>query len=182
MSIAAIRQNPKYELEQMGERVTLESQRAGCHSVRHEHYYEAGVVLPPVVHANCSDDVAMVELPGKLRIYYVFRHFQYGVDTVGFFHHIGLNLTDVDAIVTNNAGSENKYLVSKTAAPVFQFAPLLPFLKEKQMSAAGRYFGADNVGMDHPPDGHPCMPGIPDDEADIVLFQLAHKLISLVTK
>lgn len=183
MSIAAMQTNPTYSLAQMGEHVPIGSQRAGCHSAHHEHYYEKGVEMPPNVHPNCSDDMSMVEMPGKLKIYYVFRHFRYSAEPDVFFAHLGLNLTNVDVVVTNNSPVENaKLLALIPAVPVIQFGEMLPFLEKKQIAGAGKRFGADNVGMDHPPDMHPCMPGVPDDETDILLFQLAHKLTKLIMK
>lgn len=182
MSIAAMAKNPTYNMSEMGTLVSMESQRAGCHgSVNHEHFYEPGVEVPPFAHPNCSDDMSMVELPGNLRIFYVFRHFRYKADPVTFFAHLGLNLTEVDVVVTNNAHGENaKLMAHLPTVPIISFGKLLPFMASKQRHSAGRFFGADNVGMVHPPDIHPCMPGIPDDETDVLLFQLAHKLLQVV--
>lgn len=180
MSLAAMQANPWFNLAQMGERVSMESQRAGCHHENYQHFYEAGVQFPSNAHPNCSDDMSMVELPGNLRIYYIFRHFRFDADPTVLFAKLGLNVSEVDVVVTNNSPAENFRLLPSVAAPVIQFDRLLPFLRSKQVQAAGRYFGADNVGMVHVPDAHPCMPGIPDDETDIVLFQLAHKLMKII--
>lgn len=169
MSLAAMKARPSLSVSKMGEIVSMESQRTGCHQQKYEHFYEVGVQMPPNVHPNCSDDMSMVELPEHLRIYYVFRHFRFDTNPDVLFAKLGLNLSDVDVVVTNNSPTENYRMLSYIAAPVIQFDRLLPFLRDKQVQAAGRCFGADNVGMVHIPDVHPCMPGIPDDETDIVL-------------
>ena len=56
---------------------------------------------------------------------------------------------------------------------ILSLARLLPFLKATQQSSLdGYFFGASNPWITHPPDNHPCMPGIPDDEANILLYLL----------
>lgn len=182
MSLATMKKYPLYGYEKMGHIVSMESMRGGCHGRKtNDRFFEPGVVIPRRVHSNCADDMSMVEFPGNLRIYYMFRHFQYGNDTVATFQRMGLNLTDVDALVTNNHEQDNGPLLAHVTAPVFHVEELLPHLVRQQIKHIGRFFGADNVGMDHIPDGHPCMPGVPDDEADILLLQLAHKLVTLIT-
>lgn len=59
-----------------------------------------------------------------------------------------------------------------TADTVSSLNNLLPLLKRAEKRIIGQYFGADNPWIVHPPGNHPCMPGIPDDEANILLYLL----------
>ena len=65
---------------------------------------------------------------------------------------------------------------------LLNISDLLPYFKSIQMRDSGGWWsGADNVGMDHPPDDHPCMPGVPDDELDVLLLALAHNVARINT-
>ena len=44
--------------------------------------------------------------------------------------------------------------------------------KPSSSSSSYTYFGADNPAMDKVPDGHSCMPGMPDDQVNIILYIL----------
>ena len=45
-------------------------------------------------------------------------------------------------------------------------------LKNIQKRDTGQYFGANNPWITDVPDGHPCLPGIPDDEVNLLLMIL----------
>jgi len=55
--------------------------------------------------------------------------------------------------------------------------PNISFNKKMQVRDAGRWFGADNKWIWDPPDMHPCMPGVPDDEANFILYWLMSELM-----
>jgi hypothetical protein len=49
---------------------------------------------------------------------------------------------------------------------------LLSSLRRVQEASLGYFFGADNPGITHPPYNHPCLPGMPDYEANILIYLL----------
>jgi hypothetical protein len=49
---------------------------------------------------------------------------------------------------------------------------IFPSLRRIQEASIGYYYGADNPWITNPPDNHPCLPGIPDDAANILIFLL----------
>jgi hypothetical protein len=83
---------------------------------------------------------------------------------------LGIPNDELDVLVWNNVLKEpqNTTLVpSKRQIPV---EALMWKLRELQLRDVGQYFGANNPWIKNPPDYHPCMPGVPDDEVDILLF------------
>lgn len=169
-----------FTADDMGELVPLFSMRGGCHSRNHEHFYEPGVPMPTVAHANCSDDIAMVELDEGLRIYYTFRFSAFDTDLPKVLQRMQLNPADLDVIVSNLSPSKYEKLSSLApGVPVLRIGGLLPFLHKVMLRDTHRWFGADNVGMIQSPDTHPCMPGVPDDEVNILLFALTHRLFDI---
>ena len=62
---------------------------------------------------------------------------------------------------------------NNTTSSKINFGTLFSW-KEKQTHDIGKWLGADNVGMDKKPDNHPCMLGVPDDEANLLLFLLMY--------
>lgn len=92
---------------------------------------------------------------------------------------MGLDPREVDAIVFNSGSArvvERDYpdlldVFHQTGAWQSKITtwPFINF-KGKQRENIGRYFGADNPWIDSPPDLHACMPGMPDDEANMLLL------------
>lgn len=172
--------NHSYGVRHMGDIVSMESQRAGCHGDDYDLNYEEGVGTPPNPNRNCTDNFSMVEFPGKLRVYYIFRLSTFDDHLEEVLAKINLDLNELDIIVTNDLPHLRKKLLDLAgpAIPVMYFARVFSRLQALMVRDSGELFGADNVGIRVLPDVHPCMPGIPDDEVNILLFALAHKLLT----
>jgi hypothetical protein len=82
------------------------------------------------------------------------------------------NLTDVDILVYNSDQRQLPFVSQIKASRVINVQTWKPALEEMQIRDLGRYFGADNPWITNPPDGHPCMPGMPDDEVHLLLYSL----------
>ena len=65
-----------------------------------------------------------------------------------------------------------------TKTTITDWKRVLPFVRQLQQRQGPSYyyFGADNPGMHHPPDAHPCMPGLPDDQVALLLLVLVYQL------
>ena len=62
---------------------------------------------------------------------------------------------------------------------VFENATLvweMGYFRKLQARDLNRWFGADNPGILEKPDAHPCLPGVPDDEANVLLYMLLRLL------
>lgn len=162
----------------MGEILPMNEFRAGCHGSNATHYYEPQF-LPPQSY-NCSDSTAMVELDEGLRIYYIFRHFNYNKDLPILFDKLHLNISKIDVVVTNNVPAQNHLLFTMLHphVPIIEF-DALSYLQKIQTRDCGWWDGAHNIGLVMAADEHPCMPGIPDDEADLLLFMLAKRILKI---
>ena len=180
MSLSNI--NATYGIADMGDIVSMNDYRAGCHGPIAEHYYEPQFT-PLQINSECGDSMSMVELDEGLRFYYVFRHFNFDKDLPVLFDKLNLKISDIDVVVTNNKLSENLKLFTMLHphVPKLDFNVLSVF-KTIQTRDCGWWDGAHNIGLVMAADVHPCMPGIPDDEADLLLFMLAKKILKHVTK
>ncbi|KAL7578984.1 hypothetical protein ACA910_019031 [Epithemia clementina (nom. ined.)] len=191
ISLAALeaRQGRPIALHEIGDFVPFsgETLRMGmvCHGLTmvNKRFYHPNVttMLPPLS-PRCNDNIAMLELGHVLRIWYVFRPDLYG-DWNTTFEHIGLHQSQIDHIFWNDKAADPMVLKqwessTTTAATKVTRFELVRTLSELQAKQGPLYyfFGADNPGMDKIPDGHPCMPGIPDDEVALLLFALAFGL------
>ena len=88
----------------------------------------------------------------------------------------------------NNNKKRNKKRTSKTTTTNGQWnvtknsprniiwPSILTFIQLQKDGEPKRWFGANNPWITRPPDGHPCMPGVPDDEANLLLFALKYQL------
>lgn len=175
------RKNGTYHASDMGTMYPMSQYREGCHADRASHYYDPTVV-PPVLNQECADSISMVEFPEGLRFYYVFRPTVYSTCIPDLFMHMKLEGLHVDAVVTNYVPPEiaalRRYLDPQVA--VIDAVFILESFRAVQTRDCGWWDGADNIGIDHVPDIHPCMPGVPDDELEVLLFALAHKLQRIV--
>ncbi|CAE7534383.1 unnamed protein product [Symbiodinium microadriaticum] len=126
----------------------------------------------------------MAEIDGKLRFYFVFRPYIYK-DLEGLLSlKMRLNLSEVDVIVYNDSKRTRRILplVRKSARPQeIDLTQFFQYMYRLTIRDTGRWFGADNPSIPLPPDFHPCMPGVPDDEADVLLLMLRHGLWALHT-
>ena len=168
----------------------------GCHGYNITTYYKDG---PPPSLATCEDNLAWFELNKRLRIHYIFRpsfpkryskkngwafkEFQSIHDLLQIFN---TSLDAIDVLVCNDGcGLQNRSqrtslldefsrsCPSGTAGKQYiDFGPVRANLQRQLQRDAGTTYGAMN-GKYHTPDSHPCMPGLPDDEVDILFAAIA---------
>ena len=130
----------------------------------------------------------MLEFDGRLRLYYAFRPKFCRGQLPALLQRVGLDASDVDALVCNACATDGlddpKTLrrlnnASKTpcgdrpqGAIVLDFDPVRGLL-ESQMrrDAGGPIYKVRNKRYSN--DVHACMPGLPDDEADLLFAILA---------
>ena len=137
---------------------------------------------------NCNDNLAMVELNHQLRLWFVFR--PSSMEHLGkTLEWMGLPLNHVDHVIWNESYHDVRKLLLEVGIidkPLLEtkhynvktsWVKTLPFLRIVQAKKRPfHYFGANNPWIYKPPDGHPCMPGIPDDEVALLLFTLAYNV------
>jgi hypothetical protein len=111
----------------------------------------------------------MVEFGNVVRFYYIFRPFMYSNETLHqIYDQLGIRDHSVDVLVFNKEESKTSLAYERKV----DYTLLLGTLKALQRRDIGAYFGANNPWITHPPDTQPCMPGIPDDEVNVLLFLL----------
>jgi hypothetical protein len=152
----------------------------GCHapsrgSTMLSTYYAPHVTIPPDVE-HCSDDMAMVEFGHSLRIFFLFHPSRFQSDAL-FHAYSQLDVPEPLDIMAWMERPEdifrNRTTIHQDSAPPWSLEGiLLSSLKRVQEASVGYFFGADNPGITNPPDNHPCLPGIPDDEANIFIYLL----------
>ena len=147
-------------------------------------FYEKGLPFPSTKTHKFDDNVALVEFGGKIRFYYIFQPSMYE-NLLGVFQEkLQLELQDIDSLVFNS-GQEKTISSNNTMREVFistgvwEQRIIWPYetFRKIQERDIGSWFGADNPWITHPPDGHACMPGPPDDEVNLLLFLLYYKRI-----
>lgn len=153
-----------------------------CDYSTEEHFYEDGLQLPVKCHyknlESFDDNLGMVEFGGALRFYYMFRPFTYGNVSEVFESKFHLNLEEIDILLFNDHTEnvfQKKYpemvdVFEKKG--IWQSKIIWPYkiLRKMQERDTSKWFGANNPAIHHPPDDHACMPGVPDDEANLLLF------------
>jgi hypothetical protein len=190
MAMQALRDHAQYATSSLGAMVDLESV-AGCHHPEPEntsHWYEPSVPLPPNT-ALCNDNIARVEIANVV-FYYVFRPYAYR-DLGEVFVTLGWDVSKFDAVVSNEDIATQSVLstfTKKGVTRVIDVKNLLDYFRRIQKQRLHKWFGADNIGVTggeqdigalnkpRTVDDHPCMPGVPDDEVDVLLFLLRHNV------
>jgi len=138
--------------------------------------FEPGINLTtPHYTEFCSDDLAMMEFNKNLRVYYNF-HPERLRDTIRFYQEkIGLNVSELSYVAFNM--NIRNYFQRLRAGQQAVWAnwnskQVMHRLSRFQRRDAGRWFGAENPFITNPPDVHPCLPGLPDDEVALFLFSI----------
>lgn len=147
------------------------------HDIRSSSYYKGGKFpfKQEQVEPICKDDVAMIEYLNTLRVYYVFRSYAFegGLETV-LQDHLKINPENVDVVVHNDLQNLNINWARKNQRsdmPHFlDFSDVREELKLQMARDATTKYGATNAILKD--DFHPCLPGIPDDEIDILFTAL----------
>jgi hypothetical protein len=89
---------------------------------------------------------------------------------------IGLNVSKLDYIAFNARINELREIRPHLSGSLNNYQRVIWTLKRFQKRDLKRWFGARNPRIDSPPDMHPCMPGVPDDEAALLLFSVIYDI------
>ena len=190
MEETAKRKGRKYALEEYGELASLDppSSRSNAKCYNMSGFSRIPLDKMTEVIPDCSDNVAVAEYNGKreadsqldtptLTIFYHFRSWLLEDPAAMYTQFVGNLTQELDFIGHNDPKQNISSLVpSMLSAQWSNFNDLKPFLESRQRRDAKRWFGANNPWITSPPDGHPCMPGVPDDEAAIILFLVIFEL------
>lgn len=147
-----------------------------CHLDYRDQYYEEGLEIPP----NCkgySDNLAVAEFGGSMRIYYMFRPWMHLNLTRVMKEKLNLIPEELDILIFND---EQEKIIEKDAHLIEVFKASgawnnritwdYEHFRTIQERDVGRWFSANNPWITNPPDGHACMPGPPDDEVNLLLY------------
>lgn len=146
-------------------------------------FYQDGVELPEPGIPECDDDVSYIQFgEHNMRVYYVFRPSVYRDDVMEHImeERFGIEqLSHIDYLFVNDDqdASLPQSFVQKLRTDVWENRQNVERLRSRlelvQTRDAGRLFRSSNPGIiSPPPDTHQCMPGLPDDEAYLLLFAL----------
>lgn len=138
----------------------------GCHGYfgeNHLSYY--GSVAAPRNHDWCTDSLARLDI-GMLSFYYIFRPHNYRKiqDLLAAF---GIKSNQIDVAVFNDGAGRVFEKILPAQAHIIDFENLYQLMRSKQP-----WFGVDNIKFFPKQDAHPCMPGPPDDELDMLIAML----------
>jgi hypothetical protein len=178
MSIKAMaeRNNKPFQLDEVGS--PIEDLQAiiekGCRGDPSGFYHE-GVMNPPEEFVPwCSDDIAMVEFNHHVWVHYLFRPALFTPDALDHIYRELFELTNTSVRIFWNMALHKRSDV--TPPHIVMESTYIGHwkdqLKKLQSRDLGRYYGADNPWIHHPPDGHACLPGLPDDEVNLLLYVL----------
>lgn len=166
-------------INQQNDYTTTTTTPSGCHAPNRNDrlfsYYHENVTIPPNNLDHCSDDMAMVEFGYGLRIFFLFHPSRFHIDALVEAHSkLDIpNLVDVMMWIDTMESVVGPNKTTVREGSIFSLdGLLLPSLKRVQEASIGYFFGADNPWIVHPPDDHPCLPGIPDDEVNILIYLL----------
>jgi hypothetical protein len=154
-----------------------QAKRYGCHGTESadiRKYYRRRAILPPNNLANCNDNVAMVEFGHVVRFYYLFQPTMYEPETLQHIYKefLGISKEDgVDVLVWNHVLKEpQNETVGLSVGRRIPVESWMWNLRGLQLRDLGRYFGANGPWIHNPPDFHSCLPGVPDDQVNLLLF------------
>lgn len=159
-------------------------QEKGCHGDKSSDltpYFRRRAIKPPNM-PDCNDNVAMIELDSMWRFYYIFKPTMYTNDSLVHLYDDRLRMPrkSTSLLETSTAVLVWNYVmkVPQNISPPIPVSRELQVeswswkLRDLQLRDIGQFFGANNPWIKNPPDFHPCMPGIPDDEVNLLLFAL----------
>ena len=159
---------------------------------RHGHPSATGTGLQFCGFPACSDDLATIEFDGRLRLHFVFRPYAYAYGLAMILKLLGVHPNHVDVVVCNDRCDRKLTRIAwartlgglyksrenhtgKTAAKgafFLDFSKVRATMQAQMLRDVGRLYGATNAVLTD--DGHPCMPGLPDDEVDILFQAIRH--------
>jgi len=147
-----------------------------CHVASVDEFYEDGLETPHKC-KGYTDGIAVAEFGGSMRIYYMFRPWMHLNLTRVMTEKLNLIPEELDILIFND---DQQHTIEKDAhlSEVFKASGAWDnriewdynHFETIQKRDVGRWFGANNPWVSHPPDGHACMPGPPDDEVNLLLY------------
>jgi hypothetical protein len=147
----------------------------GCHGAGSDkelkHWYRKDVAVPRSL-PHCDDGMAMVEFGKAIRIFFMFHPTLVYKNLTAVYDRMGLQSEDIDAFVFNRQEAERypEHIQLKPGVRKWEWGDMLDFVK-LQKRDLGKWWGAHNPGLVRSVDPlHGCMPGVPDDEANLLLF------------
>jgi hypothetical protein len=126
----------------------------------------------PHLTGDCADELAMLEFGSSLKLFYNFHPKTLQDPVNSYDTMVGLNISEIDYIAFNTRMHELAEIQPYLTTFLSNYRPVLQTLKRMQRRDLKRWFGARNPWITNPPDMHPCMPGVPDDEAALLLFSI----------
>lgn len=136
-----------------------------------KYFYHGVELTTPHLTTTCSDELAMAQFGSSLKLYYNFRPRVLENRVESYQMLIGMNVSDLDYIAWND-NAVNDFQSIHTKASFDNYHNVLPHFNKIQKRDAQTWFGATNPWITKYPDSHPCVPGIPDDEAALLLFSI----------
>mmetsp|Transcript_26475 Transcript_26475/g.67248 ORF Transcript_26475/g.67248 Transcript_26475/m.67248 type:complete len:327 (+) Transcript_26475:238-1218(+) len=151
----------------------------GCHGFNISAFYKAS---SPFSLQRCEDNLAWLEFNDSLRLYFVFRPYAFSEDLRVVLQRLAdVKLEDMDFLVCNDRCGglgdriRRSFLAScptrRADRYAIAFDPVRAIIRSQLHTTARSSYGATN-GM-RTNDAHACMPGIPDDEVDILFAAIA---------
>lgn len=168
----------KISIDELGYFINYTEAQKGCHGTGGSDtsiFYAPGVEVPANFNLDCNDNIGWVEFDHSLKVHYIFRPDYYEQATINYIHRNVFRFVNVE--------QEVDFLLWNSAEmPEINIHKLLwnsnipKQLRKINAKFSGHDYGANNPWITHPPDTHPCMPGIPDDEANLLLFLLGNPI------
>lgn len=146
-----------------------------CHyNLESASYYKGGRFPPMQEPAEeiCMDDLATIEFLNTLRITYVFRSYAYEGDLEAIFReYLDIDPQHIDIVVHNaDQNLDIKWSSTEKKPHFLDFSKVHGVLEYQMTRDASSKYGATNAKYQD--DLHSCLPGIPDDEVDILFVAL----------
>lgn len=148
-----------------------------CEISKVSQFYEEGLPTP----YKCDgyqDNIAVAEFGGVLRIHYIFRPYTHENLNQLIETKWEVDPKDINVLIFND-GQEKTIRKNKQLLEAFEASgawqrrilwPDMKFFEKLQRRDISQWFGANNPFINKPPDGHPCMPGVPDDEVNLIMY------------
>ena len=148
-------------------------------------YFEPEINVTSISHLtdNCADELAMLEFGSSLQLFYNFHPKTLQNPVTSYPTMIGLHLSTLDYIAVNTRLDELLEIQPHVRVSFSNYRRVLWTLRRFQLRDLATWFGANNPWIDSPhPDMHPCMPGVPDDEAALLLFSIIYDIYNFKVK
>ena len=180
VSLAAmkLRNNTPLTFDELGKMEPIPNPNdTQCHQISElKQFYEDGLETPRKC-KGYTDNLAVAEFGGSMRIYYSFRPYFHQNLTRVLKEKLNMIPEKIDVLVFNDGQS---HIIEKDAYLLEAFRTSgawnnriewdYKHFRTIQERDIGQWFGSNNPWIEHPPDDHACMPGPPDDEVNLLLY------------